>query len=95
MLNPPAGGGAMTLHLPSWNGLEAPGGCCLLPLRLEAAAIKQMAVDVFALTATMIFFFSFMRIFQILPSIYVSRCYGSVDNLNSCLANIHSLPITV
>lgn len=91
MLNPPAGGGAMTLHLPSWNGLEAPGGL----LRLEAAAMKQMAVGVFALTATMIFFFSFMRIFQILPSIYVSRCYGSVDNLNSCLANIHSLPITV
>lgn len=56
MLNPPAGGGAMTLHLPSWNGLEAPGGCCLLPLTLEAAAMKQMAVGVFALTATMIFF---------------------------------------
>ena len=57
MLNPPAVGGAMTLHFPSWNGLEAPGGCCLLPLRLETAAIKQMAVGVFALTATMIFFF--------------------------------------
>lgn len=52
MLNPPAGGGAMTLHLPSWNGLEAPGGL----LRLEAAAMKQMAVGVFALTATVIFF---------------------------------------
>ena len=94
MLNPPAGGGAMTLHLPSWNGLETPGGCCLLPLRLEAAAIKQMVVGVFALIATMIFF-SFVRVFQILPSIYLSRCYGSVDNLNSCLANIHSLPITM
>ena len=27
----------MILHLPSWNGLEAPVGYGLVPLRLEAA----------------------------------------------------------